>query len=479
MSFTPTDEQLHILDLVKNTKDNILISALAGAAKTSTLVLIAEALRAQPMLFLAFNKRIQLEMQERLPGNCTAMTLNGLGHKVWMQALGKRLTVDTSKNYNLLVAAIEELSGDDRTQAYETMSETLRAIEFGKTAGYLPDGRFPDASPLIDDSEFFTHLDEEPTELQEQLIKKVTTESAFLALKGVIDFNDQILMPTCFFGNFPNFPVVGVDEVQDLSALNHKMLRKIVRKSRLVAVGDENQSIYGFRGAHENSMELLGQSFEMKQAQLTISFRCPISVVRDARFRAPTMQWPAWAKEGTVTRLEKWNIENIPSDAVILCRNNAPLFSCAITMLKNGRFPELVGNDIGKNLIKLMKKLGDPSMSAQETHDAIDAWEHEKMERARDREKFHDQAECMHIFAEQGATLGDAIAYAEHMLRQSGSMKLMTGHKAKGLEWNNVFILDQHLINMQRTQERNLLYVMITRAKESLTYITTEGFQEE
>lgn len=479
MTLTPTSEQLHVLSLVRESQDNILISALAGAAKTTTLVLIAEALRAHPMLFLAFNKRIQLEMQERLPGNCTAMTLNGIGHKVWMQAIGKRLTVDTAKNYNLLQAAIEELPGEQRSEAYGIMSETLRAIERGKMCGYLPDGRFRDAKPLMGDDEFFASLEEEPSQLQESLIRKVTIESALLSLKGIIDFNDQILMPTCFFGTFPKFPVVGVDEAQDLSALNHVMLRKIVRTSRLIAVGDANQSIYGFRGAHEDSMELLAQTFFMKRAELTISFRCPVAVVKAARFRAPAMQWPEWAKEGNVTTLSEWSVENIPLNATILCRNNAPLFSCAIALLKNGRYPELVGNDIGKNLIKLMKKLGDPGMPAEEAHGAIDQWKEGKLSRARDKDKFADQAACMHIFVEQGKTLADAIAYAEHLLRQSGTVKLMTGHKSKGLEWPEVFILDQQLINLRHTQERNLLYVMITRAKESLTYITMEGFQGE
>jgi hypothetical protein len=40
-------------------------------------------------LAIAFNKKIALEMQERLPPNCTAMTLNSLGYRTWAQALGK------------------------------------------------------------------------------------------------------------------------------------------------------------------------------------------------------------------------------------------------------------------------------------------------------------------------------------------------------------------------------------------------------
>lgn len=71
---TPTPEQVAIVEAAKQTNDNLLVSALAGAAKTSTLVLIAKALQKHPILCLAFNKRIATEMQERLPGNCTAIS---------------------------------------------------------------------------------------------------------------------------------------------------------------------------------------------------------------------------------------------------------------------------------------------------------------------------------------------------------------------------------------------------------------------
>ena len=87
-----------------------------------------------------------------------------------------------------------------------------------------------------------------------------------------------------------------------------------------------------------------------------------------------------------------------------------------------------------------------------------------------------DQAECLMLFAEQGQELGDAIAYAEHIFASQGPIMLMTGHKSKGLEFNNVFILDQHLIR-DEGQDRNLRYVMQTRTKDTLTYINTADFK--
>lgn len=475
--FTPTEEQLAIVDAAKNSNDNLLVSALAGAAKTSTLVLIAEAQKSKPMLCLAFNKKIATEMEERLPGNCTSKTLNGLGHAAWGSFLGKRLILNTKKTYDLVLGEIQALRGEDKDFMYSVMSETMKMVDSAKTAGYVPTGRYELAKGLMDDDELFNWFDEEPDELQFKIIKSVYLASMDKAMKGEIDFNDQILMPTVMPAQFPQFPVVLVDEAQDLSALNHKMLRKIA-KGRLIAVGDECQAIYGFRGAHQDSMRLLQETFNMKKLILSISFRCPQSIVKHAQWRAPHMRWPEWAKEGVINTKATWDNTTIPDHAAVICRNNAPLFRMAMRLLKAGRYPQLIGNDIGKSIVKQMRKFGVPQIPQDQVFIAINSWKEEKLKKSRSPGSVHDQAACMMVFAEQGRDLGEAIAYAEHIFASNGPIQLMTGHKSKGLEFEDVFILDRKLINIQEGQEKNLLYVMQTRSKNTLTYIETEGYTE-
>lgn len=479
-NFTPTAEQAAIIEAARSTSDNLIVKALAGAAKTSTLVLIAKALHSTPMLCLAFNKRIAEEMKERLPGNCEAMTLNSLGHRVWMKVMGRGVKVEVKKNYNILKEIVDGLPGKEKEAAYASFSDILKAIEFGKSCGYLPDGKFTIARGLMTDDEFFAHLDEEPTSLEQRLIREVTIRSIDMALKGTIDFSDQIFMPTIFpMASFPQYPCVLIDEAQDLSNLNFALLKKLAKK-RLIGVGDECQSIYGFRGAHQDSMNVLQQRFQMKPLILSISFRCPQDIVKEARWRAPHMQWPEWAKPGTVTRRMSWGPEDLPDTATILCRNNAPIFSMAIKLLKAGRFPQVVGaNDIGTNLIKVLKKMGPANMKQQQVLAAITAWKEEKLKKSRNENKVYDQAECLTIFAMQGPTLGDALTYAEHLMTAKGPIQLMTGHKSKGLEFDDVFILDKHLVRMDEEQDRNLMYVMQTRSKSSLTYVTSEGWDSE
>lgn len=478
-TFTPTEEQAAIVEAATTTKSNLLVSALAGAAKTSTLVLIAHALPKIQLLCLAFNKRIADEMKSRLPPNCECMTLNSLGHRAWADHLGHRLNVDTKKTFTLLKEAVDALPAKEKSFAYERFSDLMSNLDRGKSMGWVPDGHFPQAKRLVNDMEFFASLDDEPSALEMDLLIGLTVKSIKLALQGTIDFGDQLYMPTLWGANFPYYPLVLVDEAQDLSPLNHFMLKRVAKK-RLIAVGDECQSIYGFRGAAQDSMRLLKRDFEMTELHLTISFRCPTAVVEAARWRAPAMRWPEWAKPGLVEHLPSWDIESIPTtDTAIICRNNAPLFQCAIRLLRDGRYPELVGNDIGKSLIKLLKKLGEPSLRRPEVLEAIERWRSDKLRKARNPDRVNDTASCLIVFAQEGNTLAEAISYCERIMTVNGPVKLMTGHKSKGLEFETVFILDRELIRTPDQQENNLLYVMQTRSKDRLVYVNTKDYYSE
>lgn len=474
MNFELTPEQAAIRAAGRETKDNLIIRALAGAAKTSTLIVLARAIQV-PILSVAFNVKIAKELAERMPGNVTSKTLNSIGHSAWGKSLGRRLVIDKDKVYNICRELVEKLPADQKSEGYEILADLIQNVRQGKTSGFLPKN-FP-GKGLLNEEEFLSTLDEEPSILMEELVLEASRISARQALAGQCDFDDQILMPTVCGGVFEQFPLVLLDESQDFSLLNHKMIHKFV-KHRVIAVGDEHQSIYGFRGAHQNSMDLLEEAFNMKRLGLTTCFRCPELVVREAHFRTPHMVAREGAPQGTVRRLTKWGVADLHEDAVILCRNNAPLFKMAITLLKNERYPELVGADIGKALIKVMKKLGPSTLEIADAETLLNSWKETKLEKSRNPGSIVDQYECIRVFFEQASTLGGAIAYAENLLARGGNIRLMTIHKAKGLEFPNVYILDRSIIRTDKsTQEKNLLYVAITRSKDTLTYIDTESFE--
>lgn len=479
----PTDEQVAIIDAAINSHDNLLINALAGAAKTSTLVMIANQPSMQKVstLCVAFNKKIQLEMQSRLPSNCVAMTLHSLGCRVWGQAIGRRTNINSKKTFQILDELLKKERKDVQEEVRENFSDLMKLIGSAKNSGFVPESspHRPTLRLYDKDEDYFLTLDEELPHSIEYMLIKALNESIKLSFAGNIDFDDMIYMPTVFPSKFPQYPLTMVDESQDLSTLNHAMLEQMVGNNRLFAVGDPFQAIYGFRGAHESSMQLLQHRFNMREMRLTTSFRCPTAVVEAARWRAPLMNGPSWAKAGCVQALKEWSVDDLPQDAVIICRNNAPLYRTAIRLLMNGRFPQLIGNDIGKTILKTLKKLGPGEMRSEQIYEAIDVAEMRKVSRTREHAKdsVRDFFACLRLFVPRGETLDEVIAYADYIINTEGPIRLMTGHKSKGLEFPNVFILDKQLCRLDSEgQDKNVLYVMQTRSQENLTYITSETF---
>ena len=479
MKFTPTPEQEAIVAAARDTNANLAVIARAGAAKTSTLVLIAEALSRTEILCLAFNKKIAEEMSERLPANCEAKTLHGLGYKAWWQFTRAKMKVNDKKVGDLLKAELDALSPDDRSEAYEAFAETIDYIKKGKNAGWLPEDFIGHWKPLCDDASFFESLPMEPSSLQMDLVRRVSRTSFEMALRGEIDFDDMIFCPALCSVSWPTPQLTLVDEAQDLSPINHHILKKIVKNRRIIAVGDPLQAIYGFRGADVESLPNLSKMFSMTELRLTISFRCGRKITENARWLAKDMRSPEWAKEGEVRRPISWSAAEIEEGDAIICRNNAPLFRMAIRMIERGLLPEISGRDIAGPLKKIMGNLGKPRDLRALALSALDDWKAKELRRARDGAEgaIHDKYDCIKVILEKTQTLGDAIAYLEHLLSREGRVYLMTGHKSKGLEFDRVWFLDPHLCRLEYEQDKNLKYVIETRAKLLLSYVSTDTFE--
>lgn len=491
----PTPEQQAILDRARS-PESLLINALAGSAKTTTLVMLAAKLPMEPTICLAFNKRIADEMAKRMPSHILSATLNSTGHRAWGATIGKRLTVDTDKLYNIVKEMNDRLPPAEKREAGETFAATLRAARLAKSAGYVPPSMRKFGSTLCEVEDLVTSLAEQidanPDAWFLGRLNEILEISISHSFQGLIDFDDQIYMSTLFGGAYPRYPIVLVDEAQDLSPLNHASLKKLFG-ARLIAVGDPHQAIYAFRGASHTSMGDLKVAFSMEELTLSTSFRCPQNVVKNVHWHVPHMTWPEWASVGLVTHLASWSAKDVPDGAAIICRNNAPVFRVALNLIRAGRGVKILGNDIGAGLVKKLEKLGPGTLTQDEVFDAIDVWLQKEMRKAHEARHgvLHDTAECLRVFAEFGRTLDESIAYAKHLFAASGPIELMTGHKSKGGEWDIVFHLDPFLVpsrwairaaeetgdESQLIQERNLKYVIDTRAKQSLYYINSDDYE--
>jgi superfamily I DNA/RNA helicase len=471
MSHTLTEEQHSILEASK-TQGNIMLNAYAGCGKTSTLEMIDKLAKEKPCVYVVFNKRNADEATDRMLSTTTVRTFNALGHRIWQDSITSRLKVDTKKTYTIFKGLADEVKGPAARALWDTYDEVRRGVEMACALGYVPEGVYPNATRLITQTALHSRLDEEPDDLVSDLIDAVLKQRIKQSYEGTIDYNDQIYMSALFGGTYPKYPLTLVDEYQDLSPVNHEMIRRLVGNRRLIGVGDPNQNIYGFRGAERNGMGKAVAAYAMKEMDLSISFRCPEMIVRNAWWHVPKFKWSKTG--GKVEQLSHLSGSDIPPDSVFICRNNAPIFAFALKLIGSGHSVRIVGSDIGPRLIKTMEKLGEPSLNQAGVLSAIDEWLGAKL--AKESKTAVDTAECMRVFARTGSNLEQAIAYADHLFKQHGTIQLMTGHKSKGLEFPLVYHLDPQIIG-DGPQDKNLRYVIQTRSSDQYYEIESESVE--
>jgi len=482
--YKPTDEQVAILDGITTTGNNISVEASPGSGKSETCLMIQEVYK-EPTLYVAFAKADALgfgmekdefgvptkKPKKTLKSTTKSQTLNSLGYGVWAGVVPK-LSLNTNKIWDIFSAIKDGMKGKDKQDAWDQFSEIREAIGMARNMGYIPDGKFPQAKRLCDRGTLEARLESPLTPFAWSIVDTALTTSIYASYEGVVDFDDQIYMPALFGGTFPRYPLVLVDERQDLSPVNHAMLDKLCMQSRVVGVGDKWQSIYYFRGAEVDGSERMNKKFGMVEYPLSVSFRCPKAIVEAARWRNPIFQW---TKEGGKYEvLPDMVASNIPEGAAIVCRNNAPLLRAAFALLSGKRSVQVVGSDISAKIVKLLKKIGDPRDSREDLLLKIDAWRDEKLQTSNNPATTTDIAECLKVFAGWGKDVEQAINYAEHIFKQQGAITLTTGHKAKGKEWDIVYFLDKHLLSKEE-QDLNLKYVIQTRSKGECYEITTES----
>jgi DNA helicase II / ATP-dependent DNA helicase PcrA len=476
----PTEQQCHVLDLWSFTREHIMVDSLAGTGKTTMARLIDKRNNGRhPILYITFAKRNKDEALEpddngepKFSETTEICTINGAGYGVWRKTASGRCTVDKQKTSNLFRTIVGALSEKgQQNEAWEDSSLIIKSVGKAKHLGYIPDkikSRYP---RLIEPDAFFSNLEEEPSQLACDIIDQILALSIKAAYAGSVDFDDQIYMPTLFGGSFPKYEDIIGDEWQDFSPINHAMLARYEEKgARLIAIGDPWQSIYAFRGAVQDGMAKTQEEYNMTRAPLSVSFRCPSEIVKAVRWRVPHLEWSR--EGGDVQRLSDLHLDNIDDDAVVICRNNAPLFHLALKLLSNKRGVSVTGTDIGAKIVNIMNKLGPDTMKQEQVVDAIENWRVDKL--AVQSTTANDTADCMRVFACFGKTLSEATGYAEFLFQQRGAITLTTGHKAKGLEWDKVYHLDPFLIRDKEEQEKNLSYVITTRSKNRLYEIESK-----
>ena len=113
-----------------------------------------------------------------------------------------------------------------------------------------------------------------------------------LKVYNALDFDDLIALPIRLFKEFPEaleecrdtYRYIMVDEFQDTSAAQYRIVRQLAEKSRnLCVVGDDDQSIYSWRGAnYENILNFEKDFPERKEVKLEQNYRSSSDILAAA-----------------------------------------------------------------------------------------------------------------------------------------------------------------------------------------------------
>ena len=469
--------QTAIYEAVENDSCNLMISAVAGSGKTTTLIGCADRVPInRSVAFLAFNNAIVDELKERVKRqNVHITTMHSLCWRSVMKHYNFQCELKPNKSVKYIVQVckkheIPEKKINYHIYVYSTLIDLIRhdlAFEI---------------EDIINLAAKHSHLiGEREAEMLREILNLMNENTK------EFDFTDMIYRAVLDGVRLPKFDFVFVDESQDLSKLQQMVVSRIrSRRGRMVAVGDPHQAIYGFAGADVDSYNKLKNLFpNTVELPLSVNYRCGSRIIKEAKKLNPQIQ--AFKKNGE-GEVRNGFVDEIKGKDWVLCRNVKPLVLTNLYLLSKGIKSYVRGSDIGMGLIAILNKGGSANVKTALVK--YKASIHQ--ERARLIKlgvKNPDQTEKIDMMKQKLdilTVLSDGILLTKNLIDkikrifkdQGEGVMLSTIHKSKGLENDTVFFLCPELIPSQYAeqpwefqQEYNLEYVAITRAKSKLIYI--------
>lgn len=479
---------------------SLVVRARAGTGKTTSIIeavkrFVEAALAAgrnPQILVCAFNKIIADELTSRLAGirGATSKTLHSLGNLFVMKALGKRKprSVDggMGRSRYLALKACPRAS-DDAIDMIATLNQKGREIEpFAKCGKDLEGLAYQ-----------FDCIPDRDLELEGFDLAAICNAAHQAMVIGAGDFTsmdyaDMIFWPLVNRWVFPMYDLTVVDEAQDMTRAQLELALQATRETgHVVLVGDDCQAIYGFRGADSGSLDRLKAELQGDELGLTVTYRCPKSVVAMARKLVPDYQVSDDAPDGTIvdSSIDKL-LANACAGDFVLSRTNAPLAGLCLAMIRDGKRAYIRGREIGKGITAVVKKLRIKEVA--DLHTAVEQWRDREIDRANRKgesgktqaEIVADKAEVIIALSDGCTSINELIARIESMFEtpkageRDNRIMLATVHKAKGLEATNVYLLEK-TFKRKGPEESNIRYVAITRTKSSLNLVQDDASPAE
>ncbi|EAH6416503.1 ATP-dependent helicase [Campylobacter coli] len=263
----------------------MLILAGAGSGKTKTITtrlayMIGEVgIPAINTLTLTFTNKAASVMKNRAlsllnssenPLLCTFHKFGLLFLKLHIERLGRKnnfIIIDNDDSKKIL----KELINDDKTSPHQI----LQFISHFKNESKSVQDVFNDLELLKDN------------EIKHQALQKIAiyyqNYQEYLLKHNFVDFDDLLLLTNILLENDQNFAkeqssfyrYITVDEYQDTNALQYKILKNLCCfHENICVVGDDDQSIYSWRGAKiENILNFQSEFSNVKLVKLEQNYR--------------------------------------------------------------------------------------------------------------------------------------------------------------------------------------------------------------
>jgi len=482
MSFKPSIYQLQIFDTYRKTNKNIVISAVPGSGKTTTILELLKFVPAgKTCVFVAFNKSIVNELKDRVRKGVKVATLHSIG----AGGLYKRYSKVVLKENKTFGAAFEFVKkwGIDVKKNGKILYNVCKLVDLYRLAMCSSKQELASKAYMygIDYTENELSYSIELFDYLNRYNNMNFEEQKF------IDFTDMIYLPATRNDiELPQFDEVFVDECQDLNRLQQIIVKRIMKPGgRFVAVGDVNQTIYSFLFANPESFNDFKREPNTISLPLSVCYRCGTDIVSLANGVFETIESPEKKEKGVV---RNGSYKEVKEGDFVLCRNNLPLFELYLRFLLEGKKSFIKGKDIGKNLLSLVSEInGSFEHGMRVLKRYLDELIEELAEKGVKKYVNHpryislfEKINIIQILANHFGSFDLVKKELEKMFVEDSNkgIVLSTIHKSKGLESDSVFILRPHLIPSQYAtedwelrQEDNLKYVAITRARKLLVFI--------
>ncbi len=464
MALKPTEEQLKVVAAAKSGKD-LVVQALAGTGKTTTLKLLADALRPAKGTYVAFNKAIVDEAVAKFPPNVTCRT----AHSLAFRAVGFNFKNRLSQQTRVTLKQTGEWLGVERI-AYKE-KKIARVLEIPEVADLV----------ITSLSNFCKSIDKEvsekhielplPAKFDKKLGRAFVQELLPFLRKawndvqdpeGFLKFNHdyylkiwQLSKPE-IAGSFVLF-----DEAQDADPVMLSIIESQINLQKIYC-GDQFQAIYEWRGA-ENALSKVKVD---QSLWLTQSFRFGNAIAAEANDVLEYLEAPVRVK-GLESNQSK--VEALSNPDAILCRTNAGVIQQVMQELGKNRKVAIVGRT--QELIDFAKACGQLQRGQRTTHHELapfESWAEAKsyvIQYPLETQEIKTMIDLVDRFGVE-SLINALNAVVEE---PASDVVISTAHKSKGREWNLVKLAGDYLHPSEmETEDLRLAYVSITRAKKIL-----------